>query len=161
MNPDIALLAREHQVELIVDDGIELSGPDHCTATVIGPARAKLLCMPQFLNNNSSGYIIAMLSMPGGVRRSDIDPDQSGLVFCPGEVQARYFRIFQAHCPTSTRTYILAWFDKSDCIENLCAGFNNVDIAGRFTSGRYFYGSSRLYVNTYGHRQQRSFTHWY
>lgn len=139
----------EHQIELIVDDGVELSGPDYCTTTVIGPVRANLLCMPQVLSENGRGWIIVMLSMPAGVRRSDIDGDEP-LVFCPGEVQARHFRIFQAHSRGSTKIYITAWFDKSDCMDNLCAGFNNIDIAGRFTSGRYFYGSSRLYVN--GHR---------
>jgi hypothetical protein len=152
MNPEIALPVGEHQIELIVDDGIELSEPDYCTATVIGPARAKLLCMPQVLNSNSRGWLIAMLSMPSGVRRSDIDSD-APLVFCPGEVQARYFRIFQAHSRKRTQTYIMAWFDKSDCMDNLWVGFNNIDIASRFTSGRYFYGSSRLYVN--GHWQRR------
>jgi predicted outer membrane repeat protein len=154
MNPETALPVGEHQIELIVDDGIELSGPDYFTATVIGPARAKLLCMPQVINGNGRGQILAMLSMPKGVRRIDIDSD-APLVFCPGEVQARYFRIFQAHSRGRTQTYIMAWFDKSDCMENLCAGFNNIDIAGRFTSGRYFYGSSRIYVNSHRHRQRR------
>jgi hypothetical protein len=164
MNPDIALGPHfainpkmgilpvgGHQNELVVDDGIELSEPDYCTATVIGPARAKLHCIPQVLKDNSRGWIIAMLSMPEGVRRCDIDGDVP-LVFFPGEVQARNFRIYQAHSWGRTQTYIIAWLDKSDCMDNLCTGFNNVDIAGRFTSGRYFYGGSRLYVNGHQHR---------
>ena len=154
MNPDIALPVGEHEIELTVDDGIELSEPDYCTATVIGPVRAKLLCMPQVLNCNSRGQIIAMLSMPSGVRRSDID-SEAPIVFCPGDVQARYFRILQAHSQGSTRTYIITWFDKRDCMNNLCAGFNNIDIAGQFTSGRYFYGSSRLYINGRQHWLRR------
>ncbi len=154
MNPEIALPVGEHQIELIVDDGIELSQPDYCTANVIGPARAKLFCMPQVLNSNSRGWILAMLSMPAGVRRCDINGNVP-LVFCPGEVQSRYFSIFQAHRWGRKQTYIMAWFDKRDCMEHLCAGFNNIEIAGQFTSGRYFYGSNRLYVVSRRHRRWR------
>lgn len=166
MNPDIALEPHfaknrkigtlpvgEHQIELIVDDELELSGPDYYTATIISPVRAKLLCMPQVINNNR-GWITVMLCMPAGVRRCDIDED-APLVFCPGETEARYFRIYQSHSWRDTRIYIIAWFDKSDCMEDLYRGFNDVDIAGRFRSGRHFHGSNRLYVNGYRYRRWR------
>jgi len=146
MNPYITLPVWEHQIEPIVDDGIDLSGPDYCTATVISAVKAKLFLAPQVLNEQGrDGQIIAMLSMPEGVRRSDIDHSEP-LVFYPSEVQSRYSCVFELYDRSGKQVYVMGAFDKSDCLDNLSVGFNDVQIAGRFKSGRYFYGGGRLYV---------------
>jgi hypothetical protein len=152
MNPGITRTARGHQTGRIFNDGIDLSQLGYRPANIVGPVKTELMCIPSVLNDSSRGRIAVMLSMPAGVRRCDIDID-APLVFYPGEVQARYFGIHQVHAGGRKQIYVAASFDKSDCIENLRAGFNNIDIAGQFVSGRYFYGRSQLYV--VGHRCRR------
>ncbi len=158
MNPDIAPAIGGHQNELISENGIWPSEPGYFASKVFGPVQAKSICMPRILNDQGRGpgygvlrrdeQIRVVLSMPSGVRRCDIDSD-APLVFYPGEVQGRYSGIYQVSECGQKQTYVAASFDKDDCLNNLCVGFNDVEIAGRFTSGRYFYGSSRVYVTGY------------
>ena len=144
--PQITLPVGEHQIELIIDDGIDLSEPNYCAVNVIGPLRANLFLSPQVLNPHSSGgWIMAMLAMPDGIRRRDINCNEP-LVFYPGEIQSRWEWVFQTHDPGHRRTYIMAFFDKSACRDNLGIGFNDVQIAGQLVSGRCFYGDGRLYL---------------
>jgi hypothetical protein len=151
MNPGITRTVREHQTGPVFDGGIDPSQPDCRPVNLIGPVRTELVCIPGVLNDNT-GRIPVVLSMPAGARRCDIDIDAPP-VFYPGEVQGRYSGIYQIHAEERKQLYVAASFDKNDCMEILCAGFNNIDIAGRFTSGRYFYGRGRLYA--VGHRCRR------
>ncbi len=151
MNPGITQSVREHQTGPVFDEGIDPSQPDCRPANLIGPVRTELVRIPGVLND-STGRIPVMLLMPAGARRCDIDIDAPP-VFYPGEVQGRYSGIYQIHTGGQKQICVAASFDKNNCLENLRAGFNDVEIAGQFTSGRYFYGSSRLYV--VGHRYRR------
>jgi hypothetical protein len=140
MHRDIALPVCEHQTESVIDQSQVSQYPLDTTE----PVKTELLPAPTILNS-SSGPILITLSMPAAVRPCDID-STARLFFYPGKVRARRCAILRMQSGGHNQVYITASFDKSECLDNLCVGFNDVEIAGRFTSGRYFYAMSRLYV---------------
>lgn len=151
--PQITLPLGEHQIELIVDDGIELSGADYCTVNVIGALKANMFLSPHVLDNCSKwGWILVMFSMPNGIRSADIDCSEP-LVFYPGEIQSRYQWVFERSDRRHRRTYIMALFDKKTCRDNLSVGSNSIQIVGRLVSGQCFYGNGRLYLMDCKHRR--------
>jgi parallel beta-helix repeat protein/predicted outer membrane repeat protein len=154
----ISLPVGTHLIELIVDDGIDLSEPNYCTVNVIGARQVKLSLTPRVLNHYSRGWIIALLSMPEGISKSDINPDDP-LVFYPGGIKSTRQFVYETRSRYGRgrrrQTYIMASFDKKDCINHLSDWSNGVQITGQLASGQYFYGSGRLYVVGHKYRWWR------
>ena len=146
VSPAIQLPIGEHQIELIVDDGIEESEPDYCTITVIEPLRAKLHCIPRVLNTqNRRKTIVALLAMPDGILRSDINQSEL-LVFTPGNVIAQRQYVFQWHKYGRPCTWVMAVFNKSDCMPHLSTGQNQVEVTGKLNDGRFFFGTDTIKI---------------
>lgn len=144
ISPTIQLPVGEHQIKLIVNDGLNDSRPDSCIVNVIEPLEAKLFCTPTVLYKRSCcGFIIATIKMPKDVNPSDINEEES-LLFFPGGVEEKCHYIFQWPRWRHRCTYITAFFDKSDCIDNLSPGLNKISIVGKLTSGRYYYATGYI-----------------
>jgi hypothetical protein len=158
VSPTIQLPVGEYEIELIVDDGMELSGPNYCTITIIEPLRTKMLCIPRFLNTQSRrGNVMTFVYMPDGVEPNDIDSDEPLLLVCDSnavEQKRQFVRQWNMH--GRSRTWILAWFDKGDCIDILSPGYNRIKVEGRLNSGRCYYANSSIYVY-----QPRPFRRWW
>jgi hypothetical protein len=108
-----------------------------------GILRAKLFCVPKVLNLRSRGrYIMAFMSMPQGITPSDIN-DAEPLLFIPGRVQATRQFVRQSR---RRHTYIMATFNRADCMENLSPGTNEVNVTGRLTTGQIFYGTDSIRI---------------
>ncbi|GAI06422.1 unnamed protein product, partial [marine sediment metagenome] len=72
VSPTISLPVGEHTIELVVDDDIDLSEPNHCTVTVIAPLQARFFCIPRTLNRKAwyPKSVLALISMPPGIRKA-------------------------------------------------------------------------------------------
>ena len=135
----IELPVGEHTIELVVDDGIEESEPDYCTIEVIAPLQARLFCIPRSLNRKACyrGRLLALISMPPGIRKADIDLTEP-LIFYPGQIESQRQFAFEFGRRRHRRTCVWASFNKSECIQHLKPGFNRVNVVGKLTSGRYY-----------------------
>ncbi|MFA5423612.1 MAG: hypothetical protein WC374_07100 [Phycisphaerae bacterium] len=132
----------------------KISEPVYCALGVAAPVKTKLIITPTAIKANEQGWITACLSLPAGVRRYDIDQDWP-LVLYPGQIEACNFKVLQTNGQDNRGAYIIAWFDKSECLESLCSGHNEIEIAGRFKSSRYFFGQSQLIITVGLQRQRR------
>jgi uncharacterized membrane protein len=148
VSPTIQLPVGEHEITLVVDDGIDESEPSYCTITVEGPLHAKLLCRPWFLNTQSrGGNIIAFVYMPAEILPEDIDANEP-LIFMPGGVESTRQFVFQWRRHGQPCTWIIASFDKGDCMVHLLPRMNDIKVIGSLNSGQCYYGNSRIYVFT-------------
>jgi hypothetical protein len=146
ISPTIRLPVGEHQIELIVDDGWVLSEPDYCTINVIEPLQTKMFCYPRVLNTRSRGrFIMAFMTMPEDIAPDDIN-DAEPLLLLPGNIEATRQFVWQSRSWRRRRTYIMAVFDRADCMENLSPGMNEVNVVGQLNTGRFFYGTDNLRV---------------
>ncbi len=113
-----------------------------------GMLGAKLFCVPRVLNTQSRRRtIVALLAMPQGILRSDINQSEL-LVFTPGNVIAQRQYVFQWKKRGRLCTRVMAVFNKSDCMPHLSPGQNQVEVTGKLNDGRYFSGQCNLRVNS-------------
>jgi alpha-tubulin suppressor-like RCC1 family protein len=155
ISPTIQLPVGEHQIELIVDDGIDLSEPDYCTVTVIGPLRTWLWLWPTTINCGLRPQnIITFVYLPKDIELGDINDEP--LTMYPCDIQSKYHRVFRMGHSRYAQTVIMAVFDKDQICDYFDAGWHKVEVAGRLRSGRYFCGSDMLRITgpNYWHGQQ-------
>ncbi len=146
VSPAIRLPVGEHTITLVVDDGIVTSGPNCCTINVIPPLDARLLYMPSNLDRRATrGRLLALVSMPPGVYKAEVNMAVLPTMY-PIEVKAQRQFVFGSRYHSRTRTHILTWFKKSQCIEKLHPGINEVTVVGKLTSGRYYRADGRLWL---------------
>ena len=113
-----------------------------------GMLGAKLFCVPRVLNTQSRRRtIVALLAMPEGILRSDINQSER-LVFTPGNVIARRQHVFQWKKHGRPCTGVMAVFNKSDCMPHLSPGQNQVEVIGKLNDGRYFFGTDTIKIIT-------------
>jgi hypothetical protein len=148
VSPTIQLPAGEYEIELVVYDGIDESEPNYCTVTVVEPLRAKLFCTPRLLNTRSRrGTITAIVYMPQGITPDDIDANEPLVFICDSnEVESTRQFVFKWKKYGRPCTWVMASFDKDDCIDIMSAGLNRIKVVGKLNSGRCYYGNSFIYV---------------
>jgi hypothetical protein len=151
ITPTIKLPVGKHTIELVVDDGIDLSEPNYCTITVIKAVRGKLLLRPRVIETKSHGkWILAALFIPPvpGEKVNTNEP----LRLYPGDIEAKHqqFVIYGrlGHSPTIA----LALFDKQQVIDALGPGQVEVSVVGEFLTGRFFFGSDTIKIIAPPHR---------
>jgi parallel beta-helix repeat protein len=145
INPTIKLPVGIHTIELVVDDGIDLSEADYCTITVIKAIRGRLMLSPNVLQTKSHGkWIIATLFIPPvpGEKVNTTMP----LRLYPGGIEAKYQRISRYGFSRFAPSLALAFFDRQQVIDALGPGRFEVDVVGKFLSGRYFFGSDTIRI---------------
>jgi len=148
VSPTVQLPVGEYEIELVVDDGVDESEPNYCTVTVVEPLHAKLSCRPWMLNTQSRrGIITAIVYMPAGITPDDIDANEPLVFICDsGQVESTRQFVFERHKRGRPCTWVMASFNKDDCMDYLSEGVNRIKVAGRLNSGRCYYGNSSIYV---------------
>jgi len=144
---DIELPAGEHVVRLVVNDSFVNSCPDEVMITVIPPLKSNLRLLPRRLNRQSrNSKLLAMLRLPAGIAKDRLDTNEPMLLY-PLKISPASQYVFQSGKNASLHTTILAFFDKSDITEGITEnGPAELQLTGRLTSGRYFYGSDELTI---------------
>lgn len=147
ISPSIELSAGAQAIELIVNDGIEDSQPDEVNITVIGPVEGRLWVMPSVLNRHcGKGYILAMLKLPQGITKDQIDLDYKLLLY-PGAIEASKQNILSCCNDGHQRLAITAFFDKSALLDSISSnGPVRLDVVGRLVTGQYFFGQNTIRI---------------
>ena len=147
VSPTIELPVGQHIVELIANDGIEDSEPDHVVITVIGPMESRLCIFPRVVNRSSrQPKILALLRLPKGVTKEQIDADEP-LRLYPGEIEPIRQRIRQSEISGAQQTSILAFFDKAELMEALPDnGRVELQVVSQLKTGQYFYGTDTVRI---------------
>jgi hypothetical protein len=142
VNPPIELSIGKHLVSLIVNDGTFDSEPNVVVITVIAPFEGKLDITPEVLNCRiKQPNIMAIMRLPKGVTRDQIDSNQSLLLY-PGEIKADKLLIMRG-CVTT----IFASFDKNKLMAAVDTnGTFELAVVGQLKTGQYFYGTACLRV---------------
>jgi len=142
ISPTVELPTGEYTITLVVNNGIENSEPNEVIITVIEPLKSQLSITPQTINRRSQQpHIIAVLQLPAGVTRSQID-DHELLLLYPGQIEAKRKNVFCYFDKSGNeRVHIVAFFDKDE-IMNVVPdnGGVRLQIVGKLKSGQYFYG---------------------
>jgi hypothetical protein len=147
VNPTIKLPVGIHTIELVVDDGIDLSEPDYCTITVINAVRGKLMFSPKVLQIRSRGkWLIATLYLPPviGEKVNTTIP----LRLYPSGIEAKYQHFSKNRRFGCAPTIAIAFFDKQQLINALGPGRFNVSVVGEFLSGRFLFWSDTIKITT-------------
>lgn len=145
VTPTIQLPLGTHNIELIVDDGIDLSEPDYCTIKVLRAIRGRLILSPRVIETRSCGkWILATLFIPPvpGERVNKNEP----LRLYPSGIEAKYQRFSKFGMFPWSPTIAVAYFDKQQVTDALGIGQFNVNIVGEFLSGRFFFGSDSIRI---------------
>jgi predicted outer membrane repeat protein len=147
VNPTIKLPVGIHTIELVVDDGIDLSESDYCTITVIKAVRGRLSLSPNVLQIKSRDkWLIATLFIPyvPGEKVNTSVP----LRLYPSGIEAKYQHFSKYGRFGYSPTIAVAFFDKQQVIDALGPGRFEVDVVGEFLSGRFFFGSDSIKITT-------------
>jgi hypothetical protein len=145
VSPCITLPVGEHQIELIVNDGIDESQPDYCTITVIRPLRIGLWLQPSTINCDAGPQqVTTMMFLPKNVGPGDVN--NQPLIMYPCDIQSKYQRVYGSGHGRVTRTVVVAIFDKNEICDCLGTGLHQVKVVGRLRSGRCYYGTNIIRI---------------
>ena len=146
VSPCITLPVGEHQIELVVDDGIDESQPDYCTITVIGPLKASLSLWPSIINPNARPLrILVLMQLPRDIEPQDVS--NQPLTMYPGQIQSKYQYVYKMGYGRHARTMVIAVFNRNDICSTLgTEGRHQVKIAGQLKTGRYFFGADTITI---------------
>jgi hypothetical protein len=141
VNPPVELSIGRHVVTLIVNDSYFDSEPNEVVITVIAPFKGKLNLMPKVINCKAMlPNIIAIMSLPNGVTKDQVDPNQVYLY--PGGIKPNRLAI-----KSGTLTTVNALFDKNKLVAAIDAnGIVELAVVGQLKTGQYFYGTDFIRV---------------
>jgi len=140
--PNVILAVGEHVIDLIVHDGLEDSEPNSCVVTVIEPAEAQMMFVPQTLNLKSCGkYVMAVITLPAGVSVSDLDENEPWRLI-PGDIEALFIRTIS----NKKWQMVFAVFDRQAVIDALQPGQVDVTACSKLETGRTIVGSDTIRV---------------
>jgi hypothetical protein len=147
VNPTIDLPVGQWTFELVLSDGIEDSEPNQVVITVIEPIKSTLCIAPKVINRHSNEQrILAMLRLPAGITRKQINPRQKLLLY-PGEIESSFQLVLPCGRRDAERLYIIAYFDKSELMDAVGkSGKAQLDVVGQLKTGQYFYGSDTVWI---------------
>ncbi|MBN2593889.1 MAG: hypothetical protein JXA81_10310 [Sedimentisphaerales bacterium] len=108
---------------------------------VIEAIQAQLWVFPIVIHRDMGDWeIMAMLRLPEGIKRSDIDLGQP-LVLYPGEIEAIQQYAVQCGGRWRPRTTVFAFFDKAELMDSIPDdGPAELQVAGKLKTGQLFYG---------------------
>jgi hypothetical protein len=154
VNPEIELGVGEHEITLVVNDGLENSEPNEVVVTVVGPVEVDVRVMPRDLNRKSRGrYVLAVMRLGDGIGGDDID-ESYGFVLWPGGIDATSWRVHgKGRHGRGRKEKVFVMFDRArviDAMEGASTGTGKgkgrargveVSVVGRLVSGEYIYGA--------------------
>ena len=143
----IELPVGEHIIELIVNDGIDDSEPNQVVITVIEPMEAHLWMFPRVINRYSrESKILALLRLPEGVTRDQIDSSEPLLLYPAGSEAIRQY-VIQYRRHGAQQVSIFAFFDKGELMAAVPDdGRVELQVVGELATGRYFYGTDMVRI---------------
>jgi len=146
-NATIELPVGEHIIELIVNDGIDDSEPNQVVITVIEPMEAHLWMFPRVINRYSrESKILALLRLPEGVTRDQIDSSEPLLLYPAGSEAIRQY-VIQYRRHGAQQVSIFAFFDKGELMAAVPGdGSVELQVVGELATGRYFYGTDTVRI---------------
>jgi len=139
VSPKIDLPVGEHDIQLIVNDGIEDSDPDFVTITVIEPIKTFLQVYPQPIVRSSTAmpYIYTLLTLDD-IPNDNIDDTQPILLY-PGAVEPT--AVYINPDSMGDGSTIFAIYEKQGLLDALPEdGKYDLKVVGRLKTGPYFYG---------------------
>ena len=147
VSPTIEMPAGQHRIELVVNDGLVDSQLDDVNITVIGPVEARMWTVPRVINRQGwQPYILAMLKLPEGITREQIDPNDKLLLY-PGGIEPMKQHIIQNSNGGHQQIAITAYFNKASLLAEINdAGPVQIDVVGRLTTGQYFFGQDTIWL---------------
>ena len=124
--------------------GIMVDSEVHFGKPVIKGTRVPVAVV---LDELAAGTTMEDLGREYGITPKDIDENEPLVFICDSNAveQKRQF-VFKWQQHGRGRTWVLASFDKGDCIDILSPGSNRIKVAGRLNSGRCYYADCCIYV---------------
>jgi hypothetical protein len=150
-NPTIELPVGEHSIGLIVNDGMDDSGPDYVDVNVVGVLEADVWILPRAINRYSRmRRIMVWIHLPEGVTGDQVDSNEP-LVLYPEDSEGGIEAVRQYVIPrgrgSTKRTSIFAFFDKGELMDAVDSnGGVELQVVGSFRTGQYFYGSDTIRI---------------
>jgi hypothetical protein len=139
----IVLPLGEYNFRLIVTDPTGFSGSDEVKATITWVLSTEAMVSPQVIDRKSSKAITAVVVLPKGTSRKDVDLSQP-LVLFPGSVPAMKQT---ALVWLSGYTLVLADFSRADLVAAVPQnGQVELQIVGRLKNGQHFSGHDTVTI---------------
>ncbi len=140
----IELPGGEHIIQLIVNDGIRDSQPDHVVITLIESLESLLRIVPRVISRHSrQPKILVLLRLPEGVTRDQIDSNEPLLLY-PGGIEAMSQRVIESR---RQGVSIFALFDKAKLMDAVSDnGKVELQVVGNLKTGQYFYGTDTVRI---------------
>ena len=134
----------EHEITLIVNDGIEDSEPNSCVVTVEPAVEVSVKCTPKSLNCESNGrWIKAHFTMPAEYTSDDINTS----IPCTLEPFGLASSNIKSSYNEQGKVILTVSFDRRDfCDMNPPGGLLQLTAVGRLNSGHYFYASDDIRI---------------
>jgi len=109
--------------------------------------KADLRVSPKVINRNSKmPKVLAMVRLPEGVTRDQIDSNEPLLLY-PGGIEALNQYVIQHRRGEAQGTNIFAFFDKTSLMGAVSEnGRVELQVVGRLKAGRYFYGTDTVEI---------------
>jgi glucuronoarabinoxylan endo-1,4-beta-xylanase len=147
VSPTIELPVGTTSVQLIADNGTELSEPDTCSVTVTSALGLRGKCKPKTLKIGKlkSSVITIAIKMPKGTAAADVNLNDP-LLFYPGGLESLSLSAVQKGKPGRYNTTVYASFDVDDCLNELDGGANVVQFVGKLATDRYYYSNQVIKV---------------
>ena len=142
--PNVPFEAGQHEVTLIVNDGLEDSEPNSCTVSVIEALQTGAKLTPQLLNRKSKRpHVIGRLKLTG-FNPLDLDPNEP-MILMPGKVEAG--RIESLPDNDKSDSFVLTgFFDNETFMNAIDGGTIEGTIGVRLLTGQWVYGIDTLQV---------------
>ena len=114
------------------------------------PLEAQLWVFPGIINRYGPlSKILAMVRLPEGITKDDIDSDQMLVLYADGydvEIEASCQQIIEWCRNGTVHTTIIASFDKAELIEAVPDGDVEIEVVGGLNSGQDFYGTDTVRI---------------
>ena len=144
--PNVVLPVGEHEITLIVNDGIWNSQPDTCTITIIEPFETTARMLPGVINlKNGRSRLMGRIEFAGETMPV-LDPNQPMLLLVgDAEIEAPDQKL--VYSEETVSWYLMGSFASAAIIENL-AGQTEVEVTliTRFEAGQWVYGKDVVKV---------------
>lgn len=139
----------EHIVTLVVADSKGAMDEDEVIIDVTGsePSASQLWIFPTVILRDIGDWeIMAMVRLPEGVTKAQIDLDQPLLLY-PGEIEATRQYAIQWGGRWRPRTTIFSYYDKSELMDAIPDdGYVELEVVGKLNTGQWFYGSDSVRI---------------
>ena len=148
VNPTIELPVGVHEIQLVVNDGMEDSEPNEVFITIIEPMEANVHIVPRVINrNNHLKRIIAIVCLPEGISKDDV-VHESFELYAGGLDGEPIGAILERVIGRGNITRVFVLFDKDEVMNAVedVVGSVELTVVGKLKSGQYIQGSDTVRI---------------